>query len=76
MDMLGVKTWIIPALAQVCQRTNPLTIEEAARLGYARLIKRANNARRVALDTRFQITRLGLVNQTVENKVMIFFRVF
>ncbi|KAG8910707.1 hypothetical protein FRC00_007685 [Tulasnella sp. 408] len=38
-DMLGVEAWIIPALAQICQRTNPLTVEEATRLGYARLIK-------------------------------------
>ncbi|KAG8918128.1 hypothetical protein FRC01_002038 [Tulasnella sp. 417] len=38
-DMLGVEAWIIPALAQICQRSNALNVEEAAKLGYARLVK-------------------------------------
>ncbi|KIO18924.1 hypothetical protein M407DRAFT_246351 [Tulasnella calospora MUT 4182] len=38
-DMLGVEAWIIPALAEICQRSNSLTVEEGARLGYARLVK-------------------------------------
>lgn len=35
-DLLGFENWIVPALAQLCQRSEPLTAEEGARLGLAR----------------------------------------
>lgn len=35
-DLLGFESWILPALALLCQRENPLTPEEGARLGIVR----------------------------------------
>ncbi|KAG8940992.1 hypothetical protein FRC04_004848 [Tulasnella sp. 424] len=35
-DLFGFENWIVPALAQLCQRDNPLTPEEGARLGIFR----------------------------------------
>ncbi|KAG8940993.1 hypothetical protein FRC04_004849 [Tulasnella sp. 424] len=38
-DMLGVETWIIPALAEICRRDKTLTVEEGTRLGFTRLLQ-------------------------------------
>ncbi|KAG8999049.1 hypothetical protein FRB90_012168 [Tulasnella sp. 427] len=35
-DMLGLEDWIVPALAQLCRRDEPLTPQEGARLGIVR----------------------------------------
>lgn len=35
-DALDFENWIVPALAQLCNRTEVLTAEEGARLGLAR----------------------------------------
>ncbi|KAG8910708.1 hypothetical protein FRC00_007686 [Tulasnella sp. 408] len=35
-DLLGFENWIVPALAKLCQRTEPLTAQEGAKLGLAR----------------------------------------
>ncbi|KAG8918127.1 hypothetical protein FRC01_002037 [Tulasnella sp. 417] len=35
-DLLGFEDWIVPALARLCERSEPLTIEEGMRLGIAR----------------------------------------
>lgn len=36
-DELGFESWILPALAELCRRSEPLNAREGARLGHSRL---------------------------------------